>query len=110
MNDSLETIYSNYKRHFSDTKNTVCSVLEELANMYPEANHILFCVYNVIYALHMALFMTISGKVYAVAYLDNQGKPDRRRLYRQIGNIIVVYVLFSVAFGIVKVVFSGYIN
>ena len=79
-------------------------------NMYPEANHILFCVYNVIYAFHMALFMTISGKVYAVAYLDNQGKPDRRRLYRQIGNIIVVYVLFSVAFGIVKVVFSGYIN
>ena len=36
MNDSLETIYSDYQRHFSDTKNTVCNVLESLANMYPE--------------------------------------------------------------------------
>ena len=32
MNDNLETIYTNYRRHFSDTKNTVCDVLEELAN------------------------------------------------------------------------------
>ena len=31
MNDNLETIYTNYRRHFSDTKNTVCDVLEELA-------------------------------------------------------------------------------
>ena len=30
MNDNLETIYTNYTRHFSDTKNTVCSVLEKL--------------------------------------------------------------------------------
>ena len=31
MNDNLDTIYTNYKRHFSDTKNTVCDVLEDLA-------------------------------------------------------------------------------
>ena len=36
MNDKLETIYSDYQRHFSDTKNTVCNVLENLTNMYPE--------------------------------------------------------------------------
>ena len=36
MNEALETIYSDYQRHFSDTKNTVCNVLENLANMYPE--------------------------------------------------------------------------
>lgn len=35
MNDNLETIHTSYKRHFSDTKNTVCKVLEELANTYP---------------------------------------------------------------------------
>jgi len=34
MNDDLETIYTSYERHFSDTKNTVCKVLEELANKY----------------------------------------------------------------------------
>ena len=36
MNSNLETIHNSYKRHFSDTKNTVCSMLEELINIYPE--------------------------------------------------------------------------
>jgi len=36
MNDKQETIYKDYQRHFSDTKNTVCNVLEDLCNSYPE--------------------------------------------------------------------------
>ena len=36
MNDKLEEIYSSYKRHFSDTKNTVCKVLEELIEKYKD--------------------------------------------------------------------------
>ena len=36
MNDNLETIYTDYRRHFSDTKNTVCDVLEELARDYSD--------------------------------------------------------------------------
>ena len=36
MNEKLEAIYTNYKRHFSDTKNTVCNVLSELTQMYPK--------------------------------------------------------------------------
>lgn len=35
MNSKEEQIYTNYQRHFSDTKNTVCNVLEELSKMYP---------------------------------------------------------------------------
>ncbi len=35
MDDNLETIDMSYKRHFSDTKNTVCDCLQELANKYP---------------------------------------------------------------------------
>ena len=34
MDDNLKTIYTDYKRHFSDTKNTVCSVLEDLCSKY----------------------------------------------------------------------------
>ncbi len=34
MNDNLETIHTSYERHFSDTKNTVCKVLENLASKY----------------------------------------------------------------------------
>ena len=38
MNDNQEVIYNEYKRHFSDTKNTVCNVLEELIKKYPQNN------------------------------------------------------------------------
>jgi len=37
MNEKLETIYRSYTRHFSDTKNTICTVLEKLAKDYPNA-------------------------------------------------------------------------
>ncbi len=36
MNQDLEVLYSTYKRHFSDTKNTVCECLEELAKKFEE--------------------------------------------------------------------------
>ena len=36
MNEEKEVIYSNYQRHFSDTKNTVCSVLDKLIESYPD--------------------------------------------------------------------------
>ena len=29
MDEDLNIIYNNYQRHFSDTKNTVCNVLEK---------------------------------------------------------------------------------
>ncbi len=39
MNDKQETIYTNYTRHFSDTKNTICNVLEQLSKDYPDATY-----------------------------------------------------------------------
>ena len=35
MDKNRNTIYKNYQRHFSDTKNTVCQVLEDLLVKYP---------------------------------------------------------------------------
>ena len=37
MNENRNTIYRDYQRHFSDTKNTVCNVLENLATRYPNS-------------------------------------------------------------------------
>ena len=37
MNENKETIYKDYRRHFSDTKNTVCDVLNELNEKYPDS-------------------------------------------------------------------------
>ena len=36
MDENQNTIHKDYQRHFSDTKNTVCNVLENLAKMFPE--------------------------------------------------------------------------
>ena len=35
MDENFNIIHENYQRHFSDTKNTICNVLIDLANMYP---------------------------------------------------------------------------
>ena len=34
MDEDLKEIYTSYERHYSDTKNTVCKVLEELVEKY----------------------------------------------------------------------------
>ena len=39
MDEKLEVLYSTYKRHFSDTKNTVCECLEELTKKFEEFIH-----------------------------------------------------------------------
>ena len=56
MNDNLDTIYTNYKRHFSDTKNTVCDVLEDLARDYADFN--------------FTIALTGSGAMSAATFLD----------------------------------------
>ena len=38
MDEHQNTIYKDYQRHFSDTKKTVCDVLEELAHDYADFN------------------------------------------------------------------------
>ena len=56
MNENLETIHRDYKRHFSDTKNTVCNVLEELSNMYKDKE--------------FTIALTGSGAMSAAKFLD----------------------------------------
>ena len=38
MNENKEILYKDYRRHFSDTKNTICKMLEELNNVYPNTS------------------------------------------------------------------------
>ena len=42
---NFEVLYNTYKRHFSDTKNTVCECLEELTDKFKEfkKNISIFC-------------------------------------------------------------------
>ena len=36
LDENKQVIYKDYQRHYSDTKNTVCNVLESLLTMFPE--------------------------------------------------------------------------
>ena len=56
MDEDLNVIYRNYKRHFSDTKNTVCNVLEELIEQYKENE--------------FTIALTGSGAMSAAKFLD----------------------------------------
>ena len=56
MNENRNTIYRDYQRHFSDTKNTVCNVLENLATRYPNSL--------------LTIALTGSGAMSAAKFLD----------------------------------------
>ena len=56
MNSNLNTIYTSYTRHFSDTKNTVCNVLEDLVSRFPDSN--------------FTISLTGSGAMSAATFLD----------------------------------------
>src|SRR5574344_271106 len=56
MDENINTIYTDYQRHFSDTKNTICNVLEDLIEKYKD------------YEFTIAL--TGSGAMSAAKFLD----------------------------------------
>ena len=56
MDEELNIIYRNYQRHFSDTKNTVCNVLEELIYKYQDNE--------------FTIALTGSGAMSAAKFLD----------------------------------------
>lgn len=56
LNNNLEVIFQDYQRHYSDTKNTICAVLENLINKFPEYNY--------------TLALTGSGAMSAASFLD----------------------------------------
>ena len=56
MDENLNTLYTDYQRHFSDTKNTVCNVLSDLASKYENAE--------------FTIALTGSGAMSAAKFLD----------------------------------------
>lgn len=56
MDEDLNIIDRNYERHFSDTKNTICKVLEDLTTKYAESD--------------FTVALTGSGAMSAATFLD----------------------------------------
>ena len=56
LDDDLNIIFKDYQRHYSDTKNTICAVLNNLINSYPDNNY--------------TIALTGSGAMSAATFLD----------------------------------------
>ena len=81
-----------------------------VSNQYPGSWNFWYTIDNVIYSFHMALFFTISGYVYNKAYLNVDGVPRYNKLWIQVLNLVVIYVVFSVGFTLVKIPFNAISN
>ena len=57
LNEDLETIYSNYERHFSDTKSTLYNVLNKLI-LYSLRIKIIPWKINIFYFFNLYDFLT----------------------------------------------------
>ncbi|MBE5951817.1 MAG: acyltransferase [Lachnospiraceae bacterium] len=79
------------------------------AGMFPGYTGVLQTGYDIIYSFHMPLFFVLSGYAFYVAYAKNR-EVKKRSMWLQIGNIAVVYILFSVLQWCFKMVFAGQVN
>ena len=66
-----------------------------------------YIVYKVIYSFHIPLFMMISGYMFHRVYVDQNGEIKGARLKTQFLNILLIYVMFSIFEGVLKIFISG---
>lgn len=80
------------------------------AGMFPELTVGFRYINDIVYAFHMPLFMMISGFLYRTAYFEEDGQVKKSQIRRQIGNLLLIYLIYSVWFGIFQIVFSKFAN
>ena len=62
-----------------------------------------------IYTWHMPMFIMLSGISFSLSmYCDN--KVNRNKIKRQIINLLLLYIIFSIALGVLKIFFSNYVD
>lgn len=80
------------------------------AGVFPDYNEVQYTLYNVCYSFHMPLFFILSGVSFFVAYSKRQGAYKYDRVKRQVLNIVLLYVLWSVILWCCKTVFASDVN
>ena len=68
----------------------------------------IFNIFNYIYAFHMPLFFIISGFVFQLAYVT--GDSTKPKLKVQLLNLVCVYLVFNLLFGIFKIFCGRFTN
>lgn len=80
------------------------------SNIWPEYNSILTGIFRVIYSFHMPICFIISGFLFQLAYVDQNGSARKRKIYTHAVDFAVVYVIFCVLLWAFKLIFSGSVN
>ncbi len=79
------------------------------AGTFPEAYYSFYSLRSWIYSFHMPLFFLISGFTFTLAYFPN-GKLRRKGYWRQVCNLLWIYVLFAVLLWGIKQVVPELVN
>lgn len=80
------------------------------AGQFEAQKRILVAVFNGIYAFHMPLFFAISGFVFSLAYSGQGRYAGKKRICIQLGNIAVIYLLWNLLLGGLKIVFTDSVS
>ncbi len=65
-------------------------------------------LYEILYSFHMPLFIMISGFLFGMTY--NSRNDRRQHLKRQIGNLTILYFVYSIVLILVKSVLESHVN
>ena len=87
-------------------------ILGHIANGYmwdEGVNKAYFYVYNIIYSFHMPLFILLSGFTFYTAYCK-KNSVQIGRIGKQILNLSILYVFWSLVLGVFKMIFSSMVN
>jgi len=79
------------------------------SNIFESHNNLLYIIFNVIYSFHMPLFFIISGYIFITAYCK-EGKYDINRIKKQVKNLLIIYLFFSILQWCTKMLLSSFVN
>lgn len=65
-------------------------------------------IVTVLARFHMPLFFLLSGMTFAMAYCKKLDSFERSRMYRQLINLLWIYLVFSLLWSIMKLELPGY--
>ena len=111
MDNNLNTIYTNYRRHFSDTKNTVCDVLEELARDYSEYKFTIALTGSGAMSAAFSPASTGGGLImaaYMTASNSENKEEEQNKLFGTLFVIALACVALNVLFSFLGVYKLGY--
>ena len=78
------------------------------ANTFVEVNDYLTIAKDFLYSFHMPLFFFISGYVFSLAYVGDDGNVKRHKLKWQLLNVITIYTVFSVVIILLKLLMPNF--